>query len=99
MEIVKTLHLTLTRKWFDMVKSGEKREEYRETKTYWKSRLCTRNERGVYLFKPFTHVEFRNGYGKNLPYMRFKITELTVGIGDPKLGAPLNKNVFIIKFE
>lgn len=99
MEIVKTLYLSLTRKWFDMVMSGEKREEYREIKPYWKSRLCDKDEIGKWWFKAFTHVEFRNGYGKNLPYMRFKITELTVGVGDPKLGAPLNKNVFIIKFK
>lgn len=99
MEIVKTLHLTLTKKWFNMVKSGEKRVEYREIKPYWKSRLCDKNERGVYSFKTFTHVEFRNGYDKKLPCLRFKITEMTVGIGDSKLGAPLNKNVFIIKFK
>lgn len=99
MKIVKTLHLTLTKKWYDMVKSGEKRVEYRELKPYWKSRLCDKDERGVYQFKKFTHVEFRNGYGKSLPFMRFEITEMTVGIGDQKFGAPLHKNVFIIKFK
>lgn len=29
-----TLHLTLKKKWFDMVLSGEKKEEYREIKPY-----------------------------------------------------------------
>jgi hypothetical protein len=37
---MKTLHLTLTKKWFDMILSGEKREEYREMKPYWKNRFC-----------------------------------------------------------
>jgi len=37
---MKTLHLTLKKKWFDMTESGEKPEEYRELKDYWGSRLC-----------------------------------------------------------
>ena len=34
-----TLHLTLNKKWFDMILSGEKTEEYREIKPYWIKRL------------------------------------------------------------
>lgn len=34
------LHLTLKKKWFDMILSGEKKEEYREIKEYWLKRLC-----------------------------------------------------------
>ncbi len=33
------LHLTLTKKWFDLILSGEKKEEYREIKDYWIQRL------------------------------------------------------------
>ena len=36
---MKTLHLTLKKQWFDMIESGEKKEEYREIKPYWISRL------------------------------------------------------------
>jgi len=36
---MKTLHLTLKKKWFDMILSGEKLEEYREIKGYWIKRL------------------------------------------------------------
>jgi len=36
----KTLHLTLKKKWFDMILSGEKKEEYREIKEFWATRLC-----------------------------------------------------------
>ncbi len=36
---MKTLHLTLKKKWFDMIASGEKKEEYREIKGYWFLRL------------------------------------------------------------
>lgn len=33
------LHLTLKKYWFDMIKSGVKKEEYREIKDYWVKRL------------------------------------------------------------
>lgn len=36
---MKTLHLTLKKKWFDMTLSGEKTEEYREINMYWITRL------------------------------------------------------------
>ena len=35
----KTLHLVLKRKWWDMITSGEKKEEYREVCHYWAIRL------------------------------------------------------------
>lgn len=35
------LYLTLNRKWYDMILSGEKTEEYREIKPYWVNRLLT----------------------------------------------------------
>lgn len=34
-----TLNLTLKKKWFDMILSGEKKEEYREIKPYWEKRF------------------------------------------------------------
>ena len=33
------LILPIKKKWFDMIASGEKKEEYREIKTYWTSRF------------------------------------------------------------
>ncbi len=36
-----TLNLTLKKKWFDMIKSGEKTEEYREIKPYWLVRFIS----------------------------------------------------------
>ena len=36
---MKKLHLKLKKKWFDLILSGEKKEEYREIKSYWFSRL------------------------------------------------------------
>lgn len=34
-----TLHLVLKSKWYDMIASGEKKEEYREMTDYWKKRI------------------------------------------------------------
>ena len=34
-----TLQLSLKKKWFDMILSGEKKEEYREVKNHWISRF------------------------------------------------------------
>jgi hypothetical protein len=31
---MKTLNLVLKKKWYDMIESGEKTEEYRELKSY-----------------------------------------------------------------
>jgi hypothetical protein len=36
---MKVLHLTLKKKWFDMIASGEKKEEYRAIKPYWNRRF------------------------------------------------------------
>ena len=36
---MKTLHLQLIKQWFGMVRYGEKKEEYRDIKPYWVSRL------------------------------------------------------------
>lgn len=39
----KTLHLVLMHKYFEMIKSGEKKEEYREMTPYWCLRLSNKN--------------------------------------------------------
>lgn len=33
------LHLVLMKKWYDMIASGEKREEYRDAKDYYRTRI------------------------------------------------------------
>ena len=39
---MRVLHLTLKAKFFDMIASGEKLEEYRALTDYWGARLCYR---------------------------------------------------------
>lgn len=38
---MKTLDLILKHHWYDMIASGEKKEEYREIKPYWIKRLVS----------------------------------------------------------
>ncbi len=61
--LMKVLHLTLKKKWFDLIASGKKEIEYREDKPYWRKRLLD----GVDP-KDFDIVRFKNGYG-NVPTM------------------------------
>lgn len=58
---MKALRLTLKKKWFKLIASGQKTVEYREHKPYWIKRLVG---------KCFTEVHFRNGYSKDAPFMR-----------------------------
>lgn len=44
----------------------------------------------------FTHVRFRRGYTNTA--MVFPIVSITIGIGKPDMGAPIDRAVFIIKF-
>lgn len=53
------------------------------------------NFAGALEFKQFTHIRFRRGYTKIT--MLFEIESITIGFGNPKWGAPKDKEVFIIK--
>ena len=67
---MQTLHLTLKKKWFDMILSGEKTEEYRDFKPYWHKRLSVHAKNGDWIkHKDFDVVIFKNGYSKNAPTM------------------------------
>lgn len=82
-----TLHLTLKKKWFDLIKSGIKREEYREIKPYWSRRLN----------KHYDRIRFRNGYSRNAPNFTIELNEILIGLGIVEFGAPENKKVYILK--
>lgn len=86
---MKTLHLNLKKKWFDMIASGEKKQEYREDKPYWTVRLAK--------FRKGDVVEFRNGYAKDAPKLQVEIKGITYGEGYELWGAPKGRGVFIIR--
>lgn len=103
--MTKTLHLTLKKKWFDMIDSGEKTEEYRELKDYWKKRLGyyyepgDGSENGYFdegFREPFfTHILFKNGYQKNSPKMTFVISDYFIREGNINWGAESGLNYFV----
>lgn len=87
---MKKLHLVLTAKWYSMIESGVKLEEYREIKPYWDIRLI--DEKGN--LKVFDEVVFSFGYSKKR--MAFRCAGIRIGRGRIEWGAPRNENVFII---
>lgn len=81
-------HLVLKGKWFDMIKSGKKREEYRELTPYWLFMIP--------YWSIFDTIVFHKGYSNET--IQYKITDLNIDYGNPDLGAPLDREVFVIKF-
>ena len=63
--------------WFDMIHSGIKKEEYREIKEFYASRLEN---------KSYTYVRFHRGYSNKTILIECKGIEK--GIGNPEWGAP-----------
>ena len=57
---MKELRLSLKKKWFEMTKSGEKTEDYREVTPYWAARLFNKKHKHM-------TVDFWKGYmGRSL---------------------------------
>lgn len=77
---MKILHLTIKKKWFDLIASGDKVVEYREAKPYWKNRLLYNwDVPGVVTtLKKFQEVHFRNGYRSYSPFMRVEFEEIEI---------------------
>ncbi len=103
---MKVLHLTLKKKWFDMIASGEKTEEYREVKEYWRNRLCnydivSRNNstsyRDYYGYKYFDAVCFKNGDQKDAPMITVECKGIEIGVTVPEWSDNWQGNVFVIK--
>ena len=90
------LTLPIKKKWFDMILSGEKKEEYREIKPYYNTRigLCydgtLLNDEGEE-----RDVLFRNGYGKNAPSFIATCT-VSLGTGKAEWGAEPGKKYFVL---
>lgn len=96
------LILPIKRKWFDMIASGEKKEEYREIKPYWTKRLLKsdikfnidtimnkmRNENCSF----YKTVILRNGYSKNSPQIECRV-EIKIGTGKQEWGAEKRKRI------
>ena len=102
------LTLPIKKKWFDMIKSGKKKEEYREIKPYYETRFANDLiKRYPYSYE--CHLEavndierqeyniiLRNGYSKNSPSIKCEV-EITTGYGKPEWGATPNKEYYVLK--
>lgn len=98
------LTLPIKKKWFGMILSGEKKEEYRETTAYWMKRFgkvfgeCAY---GIVYSKCFetksciSEILFRNGYSKDSPSFIAKCT-LSIGEGKEEWGAERGKQYFVL---
>jgi hypothetical protein len=71
----KVLCLAVSKKWFDLIASGEKREEYREIKPYWLKRLCDKSTGGFsYLYSrngKYVNVTLGNNFKSQYTHVRF----------------------------
>ncbi len=100
------LTLPIKKKWFDMILSGEKNEEYREIKAYWTNRLLKCDikfdtEKIIELLKLgyctiFKTVQLRNGYGNNRPTITCEV-KIKIGYGKKEWGAEPGKEYYILE--
>lgn len=98
------LTLPIKKKWFDMILSGEKKEEYREIKPYWTTRfennlhmpILNMNYRYPVIESANGIVIFQNGYQKNAPRIKCFV-ELTQGHGKEEWGAEPGKLYYVLK--
>ena len=87
------LVLPIKKKWFDMIRNGEKKEEYRDITTYWTKRFkkyLRDKER-----KPF-EILLRNGYGKDKPTLKCLVS-IGIDYGLPKWGGYLGETYYVLK--
>jgi hypothetical protein len=93
------LTLPIKEKWFNMILSGEKKEEYREIKPYYMSRF-----KNVFTMLPYSYIPegldkkeicFRNGYGKNRPEFIAECS-LDIKTGKEEWGAEPGKEYYVL---
>lgn len=85
-----TLHLVLKKKWFDLISSGEKPEEYREKTPYWEKRIWNKR-------KEIGSVCFHCGYTNIIYYS--DVDYISIGKGKEEWGAVRGKEYYIIKLK
>ena len=97
------LILSIKKKWFDMILSGEKKEEYREIKPYYTTRFYGRayeyNVKKGFMKeyeRKYITILLRNGYSKSSSTLKANCM-ITKGYGKPELGAEPNKEYYVLK--
>lgn len=91
----KTLQLNLKKKWFDLILSREKKEEYREIKPYWIKRLTAYNN-AFDECRDFSTVTFKNGYSNTARIMIVECLKIEIGNTKPEWAGEETKKAFVI---
>lgn len=100
------LIIPIKKEWYDMILSGEKKEEYREIKPYYITRFRKLFRYGYYFdegkdphTKRYTteqkEILFRNGYSEDSPSF-IAFCTLSIGTGKEEWGAEKGKEYFIL---
>lgn len=94
------LILPIKKKWFDMILSGEKKEEYREIKPYYTTRLnkIFNMVDDIPVDLAETEVKFTNGYGNKVPSF-IADCHLDKRTGKEEWGAEPNKEYYVLVIE
>lgn len=94
------LVLPIKKKWYDMILSGEKKEEYRDIKEYYKTRFTSvfgfRFMYGVDEECTAKEIIFRNGYSTESPSF-IALCKLRKGEGKTEWGAEEGKRYYILE--
>jgi len=91
------LHLNLKKKWFDMILSGEKKEEYRDISAHWTGILSSRIKiKGILYHPSDVIICFSNGYSKNRKQFFIECKNIHVGYGKQEWGAEKEKQYFVL---
>ena len=80
------LTLPIKRKWFDMILSGEKKEEYRAYNAYYRARFDKSIGREM-------TCRFRNGYSRKSPTIECMVVP-RYGYGRGEWGAEPSKKIY-----
>lgn len=94
------LTLPIKQKWFDMIVSGDKQEEYRAPSEYWRKRFVSElvrqsKQRGFNGLK----VRIRAGYQKDADLAELTLSMITTGTGRPEWGAEPGVEYFVLHIK
>ena len=98
------LILPIKRQWFNMIKEGKKKEEYREIKPYYTTRFknilgeekMQQVIKGEKIF--LGPVIFRNGYSKNSPTFVANCS-ISINTGNTKWGAEYGVKYYVLTVD
>lgn len=95
----KHLHLNLKSKWFDLILSGVKKQEYRDISKYWESRfsmLFPKEHEGE-MYNPIVEtIIFSNGYSKDRRQFEIEWIGSYKGTGRECWGAEKDQHYYVL---